>query len=63
VRLFLAWACRNMVEGKLSESKAKGGAYIAGVLLRAFELSQIETRIQRLEEQAEKKRNELQSAA
>jgi|WetSurMetagenome_2_1015567.scaffolds.fasta_scaffold458774_2 hypothetical protein len=60
VRLYLAWSLRKMIAGELSESKAKGGAYIAGVLLRACELASIEKRITELEQIAMEKNNELQ---
>jgi hypothetical protein len=52
VRVFLGWSIRKMIEGELPESRAKGGAYIAGVLLRAFELSDLEDRLKALEERS-----------
>jgi hypothetical protein len=59
VRLYLAWSLRKMIEGELPESKAKGGAYIAGMLLKAFELTEIENRIRNLEQLTRDKENEL----
>jgi hypothetical protein len=63
VRLYLAWSLRKIIEGKLSESKAKTGGYIAGMLPRAFELAEIETRIKELEQLAREKEDELQRKA
>jgi hypothetical protein len=61
VRLYLAWSLRKMIDGELPESKAKTGSYIAGMMLKAFELGEIETRIKQLELLARGKQNELQS--
>jgi hypothetical protein len=63
VRVFLGWSLRKMIAGELSESKAKGAAYIAGVLLRACELASIERRITELERIAAERDNELQPKA
>lgn len=63
VCVFLAWSIRKMIAGELSESKAKGGAYIASILLRGFEIAEIERRITELERTTSERENELHSAA
>jgi hypothetical protein len=59
VCVFLAWTLRKMIAGELSEGKAKSGAYIASVLLRGFEIAEIETRISELERIAGERHYEL----